>query len=648
MAVNLPARRAGQIAYGVLFLVLLPAALLWWARALDALTAPPAIHWPVGWLIAMLGVAVWSAGVFEIVRRGSGLPMNAFPPAKLVTTGIYAWVAHPIYAGWTIACAGVSLATGSGAGLWIVTPVVALGCASLVLGYERHDLRRRFGAAAVTRPWLHLPPDTATRPTTADGVAVWFLVLVPWLILYQSVNALGVPPDAFDVRFEFEKAWPVWLWTVPVYASAYVVVPIAALMAPTGKALRKFAIQGLVATGVLTLAYLVAPTIAPYREADLSGFWGGLLAADRALASSPVEAFPAFHVLWAAFAAEVIALRSRGRAVAAWTWAGLVAVSCVTTGMHAIADVVGAALVWIPLRQPDVIWRWMLDAAERLANSWHSRRLGPARVIGHGVFAGLAAFAGVATIGTLAGTESLTAVAILTVAVLAGAGLWAQLVEGSPALLRPFGYYGGILGGIAGALIIAIAIGPSAVVLAAAATAAPWAQAIGRLRCLVQGCCHGGPTDAECGIRVTNPHSRVVTLAHLSGQPIHATQLYSIVANVVIGVLLLRLWTLGFPVWFITGGYLLLAGLARFAEEGFRAEPQTITWRGLPIYQHLAIASVIIGVALTTMGGPLAPTPGPVGDLRVLGMALGFGALYWFAMGVDFPDSNRRFARLSG
>ena len=37
--------------------------------------------------------------------------------------------------------------------------------------------------------------------------------------------------------------------------------------------------------------------------------------------------------------------------------------------------------------------------------------------------------------------------AVVCRAVLVGAGVWAQLVEGSPALLRPFGYYGGVVGG---------------------------------------------------------------------------------------------------------------------------------------------------------------------------------------------------------
>ena len=35
-------------------------------------------------------------------------------------------------------------------------------------------------------------------------------------------------------------------------------------------------------------------------------------------------------------------------------------------------------------------------------------------------------------------------------------------------------------------------------------------------------------------------------------------------------------------------------------------------------------------------------------DVRELGVACGIGVLYALAMSTDFPNSNRRFARLSG
>jgi hypothetical protein len=115
-----------------------------------------------------------------------------------------------------------------------------------------------------------------------------------------------------------------------------------------------------------------------------------------------------------------------------------------------------------------------------------------------------------------------------------------------------------------------------------------------------------------------------------------------------IGVLLLRLWSIHAPIWFIVGAYLVLAGLARFMEEAYRGEPQTLALAGLPIYQHLAMISVLLGAWVTTFGGAPAPEAQGIVGARVWGVAAAVGAVYWFAMGVDFPESHRRFARLSG
>jgi prolipoprotein diacylglyceryltransferase len=72
-------------------------------------------------------------------------------------------------------------------------------------------------------------------------------------------------------------------------------------------------------------------------------------------------------------------------------------------------------------------------------------------------------------------------------------------------------------------------------------------QAIGRLRCLVNGCCHGRGTSPAIGIRITHERSRVTSMAELAGVPIHATQIYSILTNGFLGLLLLRLWMSGCP-----------------------------------------------------------------------------------------------------
>src|SRR5437667_11755025 len=76
--------------------------------------------------------------------------MNAYPPPRYVAQGIFRLLPHPIYTGFTMLCVGVSIAVVSASGLWLVSPIVALSCAARVLGYERHDLRERFGRASMT------------------------------------------------------------------------------------------------------------------------------------------------------------------------------------------------------------------------------------------------------------------------------------------------------------------------------------------------------------------------------------------------------------------------------------------------------------------------------------------------------------------
>jgi prolipoprotein diacylglyceryltransferase len=214
-------------------------------------------------------------------------------------------------------------------------------------------------------------------------------------------------------------------------------------------------------------------------------------------------------------------------------------------------------------------------------------------------------------------------------------------------LSRPFGYFGGVLGGVVGVAIAGLLRYHWLLLLAAFATAAPWIQSAGRLRCLVQGCCHGAPASDTIGIRYWMPRSRVCKLGGLRGVPLHPTPLYSILSNVVIGTVLARLWALGASLGLIAGLYLLLVGCARFVEESYRGEPQTAIVRGLRIYQWFAIAFVVSGAVLTTLPVVAAPAPTFRGVSVLVPVALAVGALCGIAMGVDFPRSNRRFARLA-
>jgi prolipoprotein diacylglyceryltransferase len=249
-------------------------------------------------------------------------------------------------------------------------------------------------------------------------------------------------------------------------------------------------------------------------------------------------------------------------------------------------------------------------------------------------------------VGILLGPASIVHVLIVGFTSLVTAGLWAQFIEGSPSLLRPYGFYGGVVGVFLGCSIVYALGGNVWLLLGAYAVVAPLIQGVGRLRCLVQGCCHGREANASIGIRYRHPRSRVCRLAHLTDVPIHPTPLYSILWNIATVIILARLWSLHVSIPLITGFYLILNGLGRFVEEAYRGEPQTPIVAGLRLYQWTAIASIVVGAGLSMLRSA-TEIPSPQFSWDALAGAACVALVTTFAVGVDFPDSNRRFSRLA-
>ena len=632
-----------KVLYGALFVTVLPLALALWAHGARGAVHLAALH-SIDWGLALLalGAIFMAAGMLSLWLRGGGLPMNAFPPPRFVATGVYGLVPHPIYGGFTIACAGMAILTGSASGLWLVTPSVALAAAALVLGYELPDLRNRFGAPAFS-PWL--PQDRPQAPSLPERLRIYPVVLLPWLALFELIGALGRAPEAVTTYLPFESRLPVIEQTEILYASTYLAVLIAPLLAASGHALRRFAERGLRAMALIFPLYLLLPFYVPPRPFHAAGPLGQLLLWERTPYSG-IGAFPSFHVVWVLIAASALGEGGRAKKLLWWTWAALVALSCVTTGMHSIADVLAGVLAYVFVVYMRDFWIAILRLAERIANSWREWRIGPMRIINHGAYAAVGVVIGIGLIDTLLGPGHVGLAVSIFLCSTVGAALWAQWVEGCPSLLRPMGFYGGVLGALLGALpALALHIDFWAA-LAAICVAAPWIQGLGRLRCLVQGCCHGRASGTAPGIRYTHPRSRVCRLTRLAGVSVHATPVYSILCNAVVGLALVRLLQLHASSTMICGVYLILSGCGRFVEEAYRGEPQTLVMRGLHLYQWIAILVVVAGAAVTTVAGSPLPT---IASLRLSSilLATGCAAVAWFVTGVDFPESSRRFARLT-
>ena len=639
---------AGRAAYGAAFVVGVPVLLVEWA----ALSGPQ-VRLPrvgdefVGALVGLAGLCVVVMGIVTLIRRGRGLPMNVFPPPLLVRDGPFLWVRDPIYIGSGLVVLGVALAARSPSGLWLVTPTTWLAMAALTFGYERHDLRRRFGNAALTPTRLSLPAFDDSRPTAAERFSTLVLVFVPWLAAYYAVQALGRPPDAVSTLLPGESRWPVFTWMELPYASAYVFVPCTVLAARSRRALRAFAESGLVATVVVTLCWLIIPVVAVHRAFDPTGLAGALLSSEETH-SNGVAAFPAFHALWPLLAARAWSAGvGRVRCVIAWSWSAIIIASCIGTGHHTVVDVAAAFALYPLVRDVRSTWAMVRRATEHVANSWREWSFGPVRFINYGLYAGAAGAVGLAIGGAASGPGRELAVVWVGLLTLIGAGAYAQILEGSSRLLRPFGWYGGLLGCVVAIITSPLVGGGIIPLMAGFALAAPWIQILGRLRCLVQGCCHGSPASESAGIRYRHRRSRVTQLADLAGVPLYPTPLYSIGGNLVIGLLLMRLRMLAAPDTLVIGVYCILSGCARFVEESYRGEPQTPIVAGLRAYQWFAFATVLAGIGITMV--PSAPNASgfhrPTAALWVGSVAMFL--VYAVSMGLDFPHSDRRFARLA-
>ncbi len=634
----------GKVAYGLLFVVALPAGLVLWAGRLDRFLVLPVPASPLfAAALVASGACCIVTAIAALWRRGRGLPMSPYPPARFVSTGIYGVMAHPIYVGAVLLSAGCALAAQSPGGLWVVTPLLAASAAAWVVGFETEVTRRHFGAQVVPAR-LHLPPASDARPTSWDRLAVAALLLLPWLLLYESVEWLGLPPDAITTWRAWDAAWPVLPWTEAIYALAYPAVLLVPVVAATRGDLRWFIQRGWLAIVVIIPLYLLLPLVAEAKPVIGTGFFESMMRLER-LRDRPVTAFPAFHVVWTVLAAAIFA-RRWPRLGALWGMlvAG-VAVSCVTTGMHSVLDVVAGVLAAWGVVRADRLWASVRRRAERIANGWHEWTIGPVRCINHGLFAAVGAVAGLFLMVAFAGDDQLWPLLGLSAASVVGAALWAQLVEGSSQLLRPYGYYGSVVGTILGVGVAALLGADAWLLWAAFAIGGSLAQAIGRGRCLVQGCCHGAECPEWLGLHYHHPRSRVTRLSTLGGRPLHPTQLYSAGWMMFVTAALLRLWTLGAALSFIVGLYFVLTGLGRFVEEHFRGEPQTAVWHGFRLYQWLALTSLLFGAALTACASRPAPAPAGFTTAMLLPV-LAFGVVSYVAYGVDFPRLSRRFSRL--
>ena len=220
------------------------------------------------------------------------------------------------------------------------------------------EIPRRLGSAT----WL-LPADEETAPSAVERLRFVSYVIIPWLALYAFTSTLASHGTSFGMSFEDHL--PIIGWTALLYQSIYVVIALAPWWVRTRRDLRRLTISSWMSMAVIFPFYWFVPSSAPRRPLLGHDSITQILGLER-VAFPPIAAFPSFHVLWAVFLARAFKPRWIG-----WTYVAVIAVSCITTGQHYIADVLASMVIAPAFVEPERTWRILRYLVEWPAKSWH-------------------------------------------------------------------------------------------------------------------------------------------------------------------------------------------------------------------------------------------------------------------------------------
>lgn len=203
-------------------------------------------------------------------------------------------------------------------------------------------------------------------PTLAERISVHLLIYGAWALVFGAVIWRGVAAGARDVRFAFERDWPVWEQAEWIYLSVYFVPAAMPWLAPTRAALRRYSVN-LWRLLAVSVPLFLLPLASPARSFNATTFAGELLQWETMRGDFAAASLPSFHVFWGLLVGQLLATRGRGWAWVGWSWAAAVALACIATGTHALADVAASgAMFWLMATTRSPVAAALQAVADRL------------------------------------------------------------------------------------------------------------------------------------------------------------------------------------------------------------------------------------------------------------------------------------------
>jgi protein-S-isoprenylcysteine O-methyltransferase Ste14 len=115
----------------------------WALTGLEVGDGMPAALQPIGAVVFVFAIVVLADAYVRFAREGQGTPSPLSPPRRLVTSGVYRFARHPMYAATTLALVGEALLLRRAV---LLVAAAAYGAALFALArwWEEPLLRRRF------------------------------------------------------------------------------------------------------------------------------------------------------------------------------------------------------------------------------------------------------------------------------------------------------------------------------------------------------------------------------------------------------------------------------------------------------------------------------------------------------------------------